>query len=294
MVARSYLYVPATAGDKLAKVLQRGADAVIVDLEDAVPFPAKDGARADVVAWLEGLDGRSDVDRRPAGPPDVEIWVRLNAGEPGLVDAAAVAAPRVAGVMLAKTETREEIDALDAVLTDAEQRRGLPSGSIGVVPLLESAAALLRAPAIAAGPRVVRLQVGEADLAADLGFGEDADDADWAPIRSQIVVTSAAAGISAPVAPVSTDFRDLDALAASTRALARRGYVGRACIHPAQVSVVNDVFTPSEQRLAAARALIATFDRAVEAGQGVIVGPDGRMIDEAVVRRARNLVALAR
>lgn len=285
MIARSYLYVPGNAPDKLAKVLGRGADAVIVDLEDAVPWASKDEARATVAAWLRALDGETE---------GVEIWVRVNPGPLGVEDVAAVVAPGLRGVMVAKTESRADLDAIDDALGKAEAREGLDAGSVGVVPLLESAAAVLQARAIAAAPRVVRLQVGEADLAADLGFGEGVDDADWAPIRSQVVLVSAAAGISAPVAPVSTDFRDLERFAASTRALARRGYVGRACIHPAQVGVVNDVFTPSEDSLARARALVEVFDQAVAEGRGVVVGPDGRMVDEAVVRRARSVIALAR
>ncbi len=285
MIARSYLYVPGNAPDKLAKVLGRGADAVIVDLEDAVPWASKDEARATVAAWLRALDGQTE---------GVEIWVRVNPGPLGVEDVAAVVAPGLRGVMVAKAESRADLDAIDDALGKAEAREDLDAGSVGVVPLLESASAVLEARAIAAAPRVVRLQVGEADLAADLGRGEDVDDADWAPIRSQAVLGSAAAGISAPVAPVSTDFRDLERFAASTRALARRGYVGRACIHPAQVGVVNDVFTPSEDSLARARALVEVFDQAVAEGRGVVVGPDGRMVDEAVVRRARSVIALAR
>ncbi|MGH1564950.1 HpcH/HpaI aldolase/citrate lyase family protein [Mumia sp. DW29H23] len=288
MIARSYLYVPGNAPDKLAKVLDRGADAVIVDLEDAVPWPAKDTARATVAQWLTSLRGDT------AG---VEVWVRVNSGPLGLDDVAAVVGPSLTGVMVAKTEACAELEAVDAALTRGEAAARLEPGSVAVVPLLESAAALLDARAIAAAPRVVRLQVGEADLAADLGFGDDADDADdadWAAIRSQVVLVSAAAGISAPVAPVSTDFRDLDRFAESTRALARRGYTGRACIHPAQVQVANEVFTPSAEALERAKALVATFDEAVADGRGVVIGPDGRMVDEAVVRRARSVIALAR
>ncbi len=285
MIARSYLYVPGNAPDKLAKVLGRGADAVIVDLEDAVPWSAKDSARATVAEWLRGLDGDT------AG---VEVWVRVNPGPLGVEDVAAVVAPGLRGVMVAKTESRADLDAIDDALGKAEAREQLDPGEVGVVPLLESAGALLEAQAIAAAPRVVRLQVGEADLAADLGFGDGADDADWAAIRSSIVVVSAAAGISAPVAPVSTDFRDLERFAETTRALARRGYVGRACIHPAQVAVANAVFTPSDDAVEDARALVTMFDQAVSEGRGVVVGPDGRMVDEAVVRRARSVIALAR
>jgi len=285
VIARSYLYVPGNAPDKLAKVLGRGADAVIVDLEDAVPWSAKDSARATVAEWLRGLDGDTG---------GVEVWVRVNPGPLGVEDVAAVVAPGLRGVMVAKTESRADLDAIDDALGKAEAREQLDPGEVGVVPLLESAGALLEAQAIAAAPRVVRLQVGEADLAADLGFGDGADDADWAAIRSSIVVVSAAAGISAPVAPVSTDFRDLERFAETTRALARRGYVGRACIHPAQVAVANAVFTPSDDAVEDARALVTMFDQAVSEGRGVVVGPDGRMVDEAVVRRARSVIALAR
>ena len=153
---------------------------------------------------------------------------------------------------------------------------------------------MLAAQDISRVARVVRLQVGEADLAADIGLTPSADESEWAAIRSQTVLISAAAGISPPVAPVSTNFRDLDAYAESTRALSRRGFVGRACIHPAQVAVVNEIFTPTEETVGGARDLVRLFDESVSQGIGVIVGPDGRMIDEAVVRQARRVIELAR
>jgi citrate lyase subunit beta/citryl-CoA lyase len=108
------------------------------------------------------------------------------------------------------------------------------------------------------------------------------------------VLASAAAGIDPPVGPVSTNFRDLDALRTSTEALARLGYVGRACIHPAQAAVVNEVFTPSEESVASARALVEAYDAAVAAGQGVFTDESGRMVDLAVVRQARRTLSLAR
>jgi citrate lyase subunit beta/citryl-CoA lyase len=267
----------------LAKATQRGADALIVDLEDAVPATGKDEARAIVAGWLPTLDDTT-----------VEIWVRVNPGTLGLIDVAAVAGPNVRGVMVAKTESAAELAAVGAALADAERAQGLPDGSIGLVPLLESAAALLAAQEIAQVPRVVRLQVGEADLAADLGFSPSPDESEWSAIRSQTVVISTAAGISAPVAPVSTNFRDLEAYAESTRALARRGFVGRACIHPAQIAVANEIFTPTDEEVGRARELVRLFDEAIAQGVGVIVGPDGRMIDEAVVRQSRRIIGLAR
>lgn len=283
MIPRSYLYVPGNDPAKLARATQRGADALIVDLEDAVPANAKDEARAIVAAWLLEADDAA-----------VEIWVRINPGALGLVDVAAVAGPNLRGVMVAKTESVAELEAVNAALSTAERAQGLPPESIGVVPLLESAGAVLAAQEIARVARVVRLQVGEADLAADIGLTPSADESEWAAIRSQTVLISAAAGISPPVAPVSTNFRDLEAYAESTRALSRRGFVGRACIHPAQVAVANEIFTPTHEVVGGARELVRLFDEAISQGVGVIVGPDGRMIDEAVVRQARRVIELAR
>ena len=286
MSARSHLYVPGDRPDVLAKALGRGADALIVDLEDAVAVSAKDAARAAVAEWLGGLP--------PAVDNPVEVWVRVNPGAVALIDVEAVALPALAGICLAKAESAAEVAAVAALLDRLEAERGIAAGSIGIAPLLESAAAVLRAVEIARAPRVRRLQVGEADLKADTGIEPGDDERELLWVRSQVVLASAAAGIDPPVGPVSTNFRDLDALRASTEAVRRLGYRGRACIHPAQIAVVNEVFTPSAEQVDAARTLIAAYDAAVAAGSGVLIGPDGRMVDEAVVRQARRLVGPAR
>ena len=282
MSARSHLYVPGDRPDVLAKALGRGADALIVDLEDAVAVSAKDSARAAVAEWLAGLPAAADN--------PVEVWVRVNPGRAAHVDVEAVAGPALAGICLAKAESAAEVAAVAGLLDRLEAERAIPAGSIGIAPLLESAAALLRAAEIAQAPRVRRLQVGEADLKADTGIEPGDDERELLWVRSQVVLASAAAGIDPPVGPVSTNFRDLDALRASTEAVRRLGYRGRACIHPAQIAVVHEVFTPSPEAVEAAQALIAAYDAAVAAGSGVLLGPDGRMVDEAVVRQARRLV----
>jgi citrate lyase subunit beta/citryl-CoA lyase len=281
---RSYLYVPGDQPHMLARVLDRGADAVIVDLEDAVAPAAKAQARVAVGEWL----------RSHAHRDDVEVWVRINPGSAGNEDAAAVVGPRLTGVMAAKTESATDIVSLDAALLRAEAASGLPAGQMAVVPLLESAAAVLAAAEIARAPRVRRLQVGEADLKADIGVTPADAELELLHVRSHIVLVSAACGLEPPVGPVSTNFRDLERLRASTRALARLGFVGRACIHPAQIPVVNDVFTPTPAEVERARALIARFDRAVAEGDGVVLDDTGRMVDEAVVRQAHRLLARAR
>ena len=285
-VARSHLYVPGDKPEVLAKALGRGADALIVDLEDAVAPASKDAARTVVAQWLSGLPAAADN--------PVQVWIRINSGDMGHTDVRAVLSPAVTGVVAAKTESAEELVALHAVLTAMEDKLELPAGSIGVVPLLESANAVLNALSIARAPRVQRLQIGEADLRADIGVELGADGRELLYVRSQVVLISAAAGIDPPVGPVDTNFRDTEALAESTRAVKRMGYVGRACIHPAQAAVVNEVFTPTADEVAAAKDLIARFDAAMAAGEGVCLDAQGRMVDEAVVRQARRTLSLAR
>ncbi|WP_433360076.1 HpcH/HpaI aldolase/citrate lyase family protein [Streptosporangium sp. CA-115845] len=292
MTARSYLYVPGNAPDKLAKAAGRGADALIVDLEDAVPHSGKIAARAAVADWLSNL--ASSGGRPPGGP---EIWVRINPGEAGHADADAIARAAegraLAGLCVAKTESAKEIENLAKLLDAIETRSRLAPGAVALTPLLESAAALFAAPAIARAPRVVRLQLGEADLAADLGVrpGPEARELLWA--RSQVVAASAAAAITPPVSPVSVEIRDLDAFRESTHALARLGFLGRACVHPAQIPVVHEVFTPSSELLAAAREVLARYQDALTAGSAVCLDAHGRLVDEAVVRSARRVVELA-
>jgi citrate lyase subunit beta/citryl-CoA lyase len=285
-IARSHLYVPGDKPEVLAKALGRGADALIVDLEDAVAPASKAAAREIVADWLSTLP---IADENP-----VEVWIRINPGVMGHDDLRAVVRASVRGIVVAKTESADEITSLHGLLTELEDKHEMRAGSIGVVPLLESANAVLNALAIARGPRVQRLQVGEADLRADLGVELGSDQRELLYVRSQVVLISAAAGIDPPVGPVDTNFRDVEALAESTRAVKRMGYLGRACIHPAQAAVVNEVFTPTADEVAAAQDLIARFDAAVAAGDGVCVDAQGRMVDEAVVRQARRTLALAR
>ncbi|MBO2447841.1 CoA ester lyase [Actinomadura barringtoniae] len=276
---RSALYVPGDAPGKLAGAARWGADELIVDLEDAVPAARKAEARRAVADWLAGA---------PQGP---RSWVRINPGEAGAADLHAVTWPVLAGVCMAKAETYAQLIAVNDLLSELEKARGIEPGTFGIVPLLESASAVLDAPRLARAPRVVRLQIGEADLRADLGVEPGPDERELLFARSQVVLASAAAGIEAPMAPVSTDFRDLDGLRASTAALKRLGFGGRACIHPAQIQVVNEVFTPSADEVARAHDLIVRYEAAATAGDGVCVDADGRLVDEAVVRSARRLLA---
>lgn len=223
-------------------------------------------------AWLRTLTAA-----RPS------VWVRVNSGAAAERDLRAVALPAVAAICLAKTESAEQVRAVGTILGAHED---VPD-RIRICPLLESAAAVLAAAAIAAAPRVSRLQLGEADLCADTDI--DPGDRDGLlAVRTQVVLASAAAGIDPPLGPAETDFRDLDALRESTKALARMGFRGRSCIHPAQVPIINEVFTPTAAELVRARDLVDRFDAA---NGGIVFDSGGRMVDLAVIRRARRLLA---
>lgn len=279
MSAISYLYVPGNNPDRFAKADRVGADAVIFDLEDAVSPADKEAARAQVADHL--------ARPRPAG---VEAWVRLNSDDRLGRDVAAVVGPGLRGVIPAKTSNREELVRLDALLADAELACGLRPGRIAVAPLIESGLGVANIVDIAHGPRVTTLHLGEVDLAADLGLEPAGDEIELLFSRSQAVVACSAAGIGSPVAPVSTNFRDLAGFSTSTLGLRRLGFVGRACIHPAQLAVVHEVFTPTAVQTAEAEDILQRLD---EAGAGVAVDAAGRMIDEAVARQARRILAQA-
>lgn len=276
--ARSYLYVPGDRPQLFAKALDRGADALILDLEDAVVWSAKQRARDAVSEFVGGAGAAA------------QLWVRINA-ETWREDLRAVVRPGLTGLCLAKTSGVAHVAGVAGLLDELETERGIRAGEVGLTPLLEDAGAVLASAQIAAGPRVVRLQVGEVDLAADCGIELGPDGTELAWVRAQVVLASAAARIEAPMAPVTADFNDLDRLRASTEALRRLGYGSRACIHPAQVAVVNEIFTPAAAETERARSVVERFERAEQAGDGVLLDGDGRMIDLAVVRHARRVLA---
>ncbi|MEU8192249.1 aldolase/citrate lyase family protein [Microbispora amethystogenes] len=339
MVARSYLYVPGDRREKLARARERGADGLVLDLEDAVAPPAKDTAREVVAAFLAGVTGLADKGAAAASPPGTsspatsnefglngstrsgsaphgsalgtsppaasngadsagsapngsELWVRVNADRLD-EDVPAVTSASCAGVWVPKADP-ESLARVDALLSAAERAAGLPAGVMRVVPVIETARGLLAVAEIARAPRVLRLGIGEADLAAELGVRPGRDRAELAPHRAALVVASAAAGLAAPIAPVETDLSATGAdLAATTRALLCEGFRARTAIHPRQVPVINEVFTPSPAEIAAARDVVTRLGAANQSGTGVAVDARGRMIDEAVARSAREVLGRA-
>jgi citrate lyase subunit beta/citryl-CoA lyase len=274
------LYVPGDQPNKLAKATERGADAVIADLEDAVGPDRKEDGVETVAAWLADADPLTRT----------ELWVRLGL-ERAREDLPRLVVPALDGLVLPKAEHPDELDELDRMLTTTEHVQAHRERGVHVAPLIESARGMLQALALTQAPRVRHLGMGEADLVADLGLEPSVDEHELAHARSTVVSASAAGELPGPTAATSTDFRDTDGLRASTERLRRFGFRARSAIHPAQVPVIAEVFTPHEADVAHARAVVDAYEGSEE---GVATGPDGRMIDRAVARAARDILSRAR
>ena len=223
--------------------------------------------------------------------PTTAVWIRVN-NRPNLIrdDIEAVVGPNIAGIVIPKVESRADLEMPAALIGELEERRGLSPGSIRLMALIETAGTVLAVADIIDAPRVDRIVLDEADLAAELGLDLSDDEHELAPFRMQMVLACAAARIDPPVGPVLIDFRDLDALRVSTVALRRMGFLSRQAIHPAQVPVINDVFTPRAEHVEAARQLLATAE---STPGGVFVDTEGRFVDEAILRSARRIVELS-
>jgi citrate lyase subunit beta/citryl-CoA lyase len=265
MTPRSYLFVPADRPERFAKALAAGADAVIVDLEDAVAPAAKTSARDAFANWLEGSSAAA-------------VTVRLNAPQTEWFadDLRACAHPRVRALVVPKAERGDD---LAFVATRAPER--------AVLPLIESAAGIDAVRSIAATSGVTRLVFGSIDFQADLGI--EGDDDALLVFRSQLVLASRLAGLDAPVDGVTTALDDDEAITRDTARARRLGFGAKLCIHPRQVAAVNRGFLPSEAELAWAQRVLA----AAEASGGAAVAVDGRMVDAPVLLRARRLIERA-
>lgn len=286
MILRSALYVPATQPELYEKALASAADAVILDLEDAVAAGRKDEARATVVELLGGAAG-AGAGAAGAHPPK-PVFVRINAlgTRHAHADVVAVAALPVAGVRVPKVESAEQVRTVVGWL-DATA----PGEHFELWCLIESAVGLERAYEIAsAHPSVASIGLGEADLRASLRVGPG--DAGLAYARGRLVAVARAAGLDSPMQAVYTDVKDGDGLRRSCAEGKALGFLGRNCVHPGQVETVNEAFTPSEEDAVRAREIVEALASAEETGAGAVALPDGRFVDLAVVEQARATLAL--
>lgn len=278
---RSMIFTPGHRRDLIEKAIRSGSDAVIVDLEDAVALDQKPLAREQL----------ADLPRSA-----VPIFVRTNAVETGLLwdDVLAAGKAGVAGLVIAKAQDPEVIRQIDGALNVLEIAFG--HSGIGIIPLIESGLGVRNTYDMAmASPRVECVMFGggeQGDLVADLGCEWTPDGTGLMHARSEVLLASRAAGIPHPFEAVFMDFRNLDALRAECELARRLGYVGKVAIHPAQVAVINDVFTPGAEEVAHHRKVLEAFEQAEAEGRAAIA-VDGRMVDYAVARVAKVVIARA-
>jgi citrate lyase subunit beta/citryl-CoA lyase len=272
LVARSFLFVPGDDLEKLASAWSRGADVVVVDLEDSVPRDRKHEARSITADHVDGVDPHLRA----------RTWVRVN-NKAGLIEADldAIAARQIAGVVVPKVSDPDRAADLRSAIDAAVGPKA------GYIPMIETAGAVLDARQIAAVAGVSTLMLGEYDLTAELGMSIDARGAELASIRVGMVVACAAAGVAPPIAAVSADFDDESAFRESSLAMRRMGFFGRALIHPRQIEIANTVFAPTPDEIEEAERTLAAW-----ADEGGAMARDGRLVDEATIRHARRIRAL--
>jgi citrate lyase subunit beta/citryl-CoA lyase len=284
-VCRSHLFAPGSNERVLGKVFDAGADAVVLDLEDAVAPDAKAGARRLVEAALA-----TRVNQRSP-----RVAVRINGVDTSWWrdDLEAVVRPGLHVIRVPKAESADQLRAVDEVLTRLEAERRLPAGAVGIVATIETAAGVMAAAGLARAPRIQAFTFGAADFVRDIGADPASADLATLYARQHLVLVSRAARIEPPVAPVYTQVKDLDGLRRTTAEARAIGFFGRSCIHPSQVPIVNEAFTPRPEEIAAARAMIDAWQDARARGIGAFALADGQFVDEAVARRARAVVDLA-
>lgn len=269
---RSYLFVPANRPDRYVKALDSGADAVIVDLEDAVAPSLKEEARNNLSDWLAQQE-------RPAA----NLWIRINAAETPWheddIRCFADAPAGIAGIVLPKTEDRDTIRHVAQHFTGAcSQAR--------VLPLIETAVGIAQMRQIAQAGQVERLVFGSIDLQVDLGIQCEPLESELSHLRIEMVIASRLANIAQPVDGVTTSFDDVPFLAAAVSRARRTGFGAKLCIHPRQVDVVNQGFLPSEDEMIWAHAVMD----AVAKSDGGAISLHGKMIDKPVIMQAERFL----
>jgi citrate lyase subunit beta / citryl-CoA lyase len=282
---RTWLFAPGNEPRKVDKVASFGADAVILDLEDAVPDADKVATRPRVRAALAGIR-------------DSLVCVRVNGLDTGLTagDVAGVTAPGLDCIVLPKTEVPAHVHAVDELIEAAEERGGLPVGRVRILPLVETARGLLRAEEIAAAsPRVVTLAFGSGDFTRDLELPSvrwSADGAELAYARARLIVDARAAGRPRPIDGPYLSVRDAAGFEDDCRQARKLGFQGKICIHPSQVAPANRLFAPDPDEVAFCRRVVADFSTAEARGSASIT-VDGIFVDYPIARKAERIVATA-
>lgn len=288
---RTFLFAPGNHPRRVEKALGLEADAVILDLEDAVAVSDKAAARKPV----------SEALRRPRRGRG---YVRVNAPATPFCyrDLVETLHEQVDGVFLPKVESAADLHAVDWLMAALERERGIAEGSIDLIPMVETAAGvarvdrILQARSLRPYPgawRVKRIAFGAADFSLEAGIVPSLDEPELASARDRVVLASRAAGVEAPLDSPWFHLRDMDGFRRALERSRRGGFQGRLCVHPDQIPVANAAFTPSAEEVARAERIVAAFE-ATEAKGGAAVEVDGQMVDYPIVHRARALLETMR
>jgi len=281
-VWRSALYVPANVPRFIDGAHRRGADAIIVDLEDSVPIAERPAARRDLIATAENV-ARGGAD----------VIVRINRPwRQAMLDLEAAISPRVTALAVTKVDSADHIRLVSEVVGELEAERGMTVGSTKFTAMIETADAWFHMPEIAkADPRIVALTLGGEDFALSVGMLPTAEGL-FMP-KQQLAIAARAAGIL-PLGFIGTvaDYKDLDAFRQTVRRSRRLGFRGASVIHPGQIAILNEEFAPAADEVASAQKIVAAYDEAVAAGRGSI-SVDGKMVDVPVVLRAQEVLAIS-
>ena len=288
---RTFLFAPGNHPRRVAKAFTLGADAVILDLEDAVAVSQKEAARRPVA---EALAANGAVPRRSRG------YVRVNAmGTPWCFrDLTEVIGPGVDGVVLPKVESAADLHAIDWLIANLERERALAVGAIDLVPFIETAAGVSRIDRILQARslkpysgtwRVRRAAFGAADYSRELGLMPTHEEPELAHARARLVLASRAAGVEGPLDSPWFHFKDVAGFVQAVARSRRMGFQGRLCIHPDQVAPANEGFAPTPEEIARAERLVAAFRQAEAAGAAAIE-VDGQMVDYPIVHQAERLL----
>jgi len=283
---RTALFAPGNRPDRAEKAIGLDADAVIIDLEDAVPVAEKESGRALV---------RDVLDKHPGK----RMYVRINALTTPYCkeDLEAVICNNLVGVMLPKVESPEDIFEIDRLLTDLEKKNGLEAGVLELISICESARGLEEIyPIVSAKPEHHRVSVvafGAADYTLDLGISLTRQGKELEYPRTRIPVACRAAGIMPPLdTPWMVDLQDIDGLIADAKRAKGYGFQGKIVIHPNQIQPCHTVFTPTEEEIAYAKRVIEAFEEAEREGKAAIQ-LEGKFIDYAIVKKSRWIYDLA-
>jgi citrate lyase subunit beta/citryl-CoA lyase len=282
MILRSLLFVPGNRIDRIEKAFASPADAVIIDLEDAVVPSEKESVRKQIGSFLEKANRKN-------------IFIRVNGAKTPFFsgDLEMVTQASVRGIIVPKSEGPEALRKADHKLGDLERARSLQEGQVWLIPQLESALGLLKAQEIGASTqRILALAFGAGDLTLDLGAKLTKTGEELFFARSYLVMASRLAGVYAIDAPFMLDIKDSEGLSAEARRSRQLGFRGKFCIHPSQVGPVNEIFSPTPEEVDRARKIIEAYDLGASKGEGAIA-LEGEFIDPPVYERAKQILDVA-